>query len=251
MEAERELLLPLGLLLSFLGLLGLRLLVAFPGGDLFLAGDGDEYELDLPRLLGGDRTLLGAERDLDRKGRRGGDLERRRTGDLRGGERARRTTRGDLRRRGPGDLCRPMGLTLALRGDLNGERRLLRKGEGDRLRDGLVGGCRCGGDSKARRRGEPPRRRSGDKDLLLGGGESDLRRGDSRRRGNPSLSPSPCTFDLPPTSFLEGTATGLGGEDAFLVGRRVNLTVTTLPSIWPPSICCKALSASTRALKKT
>ena len=41
--------------------------------------------------------LLGAERDRDIKGRRGGDLDRLRTGgDLRGGERTRLAGGGDL-----------------------------------------------------------------------------------------------------------------------------------------------------------
>lgn len=136
----------------------------------------------------GERALLGADRERDLRGRRIGDLDRLRNGDLRGGDRPRRTGGGD-RRRETGDRClTPTGLPLPLRGDLIGERRLLRCGEGDLLRGEFTAGCRASG---ARRRGDIPRLRSGDRDFLRAEGETDFFRGESRRLAIASFSPSP------------------------------------------------------------
>lgn len=135
----------------------------------------------------GVRALLGADRERDLMGRRIGDLERLRIGDLRGGDRPRRTGSGD-RRRETGDRClTPTGLPLPLLGDLIGERRLLRCGEGDLLRGEFAAGCRASG---TRRRGDIPRLRSGDGDFLRAEGDTDFFRGESRRLATPSLSAS-------------------------------------------------------------
>lgn len=74
------------------------------GGAFFLGGDSEEYELERPLLLGGDRALLGGgERDT----LLGGGLL------LTGGERSRSLLRGgdQSRRLGGGDLLSLLKLT--------------------------------------------------------------------------------------------------------------------------------------------
>lgn len=181
-EGEFELLrLLLGLLFPPLtGLLRFGLFESFlsPREERFCGlGDSEEYELDLPRFRGGDRALRTGERDvdLDRRGLRGGERLRRRTGDdLRGGVLPR--LGGDLRLCDNGERARPAGLPLTLRGEvLIGERFLRRNGGEEFRREGEIG-RRRGGESP-RRRGDSPRRFIGD----LRNGERDLRRnvGDS------------------------------------------------------------------------
>lgn len=151
-------------LLPLIGLLGLRLLDTLLGA-LRGLGDEEDEDVDLPRLGGGPRPLLGdgdldgeriglltGERDLDgeRIGLLTGErLRRRPIGDLRGG--GLRTRLGE-RRLGGGGERRRTGLPRILLGDpRGGDRYRLGGDEGERPLTGDIGLLLGTG-------GEPPRR---------------------------------------------------------------------------------------------
>lgn len=201
----------------------------------------------------GDRALLGGERDLERErsGRRGGGdlLVRRLGGDLRGGGDLKRLPGGGdlLLYGGGGERCRPTGLPrILLGGDLIGERRRRRKGDGERRRGDAKAGRLRGGESAILLRGDTER--------LRGGGEGDrpLRGGGESRRREPSFKPSRGGPSRPMISLLGGGETPLfKGGLAFFLGTKINCALTMFPSIWPPSICANAFSASTLVLNST
>lgn len=179
----------------------------------------------------GERALLGAERDRERErsGRRGGGdlLTRRLGGDLRsGGDLAR--LGGDLLLYGGGERCRPTGLRrILLGGDLIGERRRRRKGEGERRRGDATGGRLRGGESTILLRGDTERLRGG------GDGDRPLRIGGESRRRGPPFRASRGGISRPMISLFGGGEMSLftGGGVGFLLGTKINCALTIFPSI--------------------